>query len=275
MTTRELILSCWRFDPLALVVCGAAIVAFVMSERSRHSRTHAPAFGGSRDTPARALAFGSALVLFALALVSPIGVLSDGYLFSAHMLQHLLLVLVVPPLVLLGLAPKHARVLIRPVVAWGLGVGAMWLWHAPTLCNAAANSAAMHRIQEVSLLAMGTAFWWPIVGPNAEARLRPLAGVVYLFTACTACTLLGIMVTFSPVAVCSVFRHPIDHLGVMPLIRNGWGLSPEKDQQVGGLFMWVPTCLVYGAGILGLLARWYRADAEAAGVTRLATEQTS
>src|SRR5207253_844730 len=106
----------------------------------------------------------------------------------------------------------------RPVVAWGLGVSAMWLWHAPTLCNAAANSAAMHRVQELTLLSMGTAFWLPIVGPNERARLRPLAGVVYLFTACTACTLLGIMVTFSPVAVCSVFLHPIDHLGVMPLI---------------------------------------------------------
>ena len=257
MTTREIFLSCWRIDPLALLLGGAAVVAYVMSQRGRMN--------------GRAVAFAAAIVLFSLALVSPIGVLSDGYLFSAHMLQHLLLVLVVPPLVLLGLAPitdraqnKVSRAILRPLVTWGLGVSAMWLWHAPTLCNAAASSALMHRVQEASLLAMGTAFWLPIVGPNASARMKPLSGVVYLFTACTACTVLGIMVTFSPVEVCSVFRHPVDRLGVMPLIREGWGLTAEKDQQVGGLFMWVPACLVYGAGILGLLARWYRADQDPA-----------
>ena len=281
MTTRELVLSCWRLDPLALLLCGAATVTFVMSQRGRAGDAR------GQDAPfgARALSFAGAIVLLALALVSPIGVLSDGYLFSAHMLQHLLLVLVVPPLALLALAPTRADkpqnklvgVIFRPLVTWGLGVSAMWLWHAPTLCNAAANSAAMHRVQEVSLLAMGAAFWWPIVGPSVRSRMKPLSGIVYLFTACTACTVLGVVVTFSPVQVCSVFLHPIDHLGVMPLIRNGWGLTPSMDQQIGGLFMWVPACLVYGSAILGLLARWYRTDRDPTPTTsaRLLEEEAS
>jgi cytochrome c oxidase assembly factor CtaG len=174
---------------------------------------------------------------------------------------------VVPPLALLGL-PANAeasrpprgvgRLLAIPLVTWGLGVGAMWLWHAPTLCDAASRSALVHRLQELSFLVMGTAFWWPVLTPRADARLSPPGGIVYLFTACTACTLLGILITFSPVEVCSVFSHPIDRLGVMPLLRGGWGLTPERDQQIGGLLMWVPACLVYGVGIMGQLARLFR-----------------
>jgi putative membrane protein len=256
MTTWGLLLSCWALDPLALAVCVAAPIAYVAQRAGR---------SGARPIP-----FALALLLFALALASPIGQLADGYLFSAHMLQHLLLVLVVPPLALMGLTPamgpatprKISRILFRPVVAWGLGVGAMWLWHEPTLCDAASHSPLLHRVQEVSLLVMGTAFWWPILAPRGASRLPPLGGVVYLFTACTACTLLGILITFSPVQVCSVFARPVDRLGVMPLVRNGWGLTPENDQQIGGLLMWVPACLVYGAGILGVVGRMLREHAD-------------
>jgi len=250
MTTRELLVSCWQFDPIAVVICVAGTVAYIAS--------------GVRSG-ARALPFALAVLVLALALLSPVGSLAEGYLFSAHMLQHLLLVLVVPPLALMGVEPGDARARIAripPFVAWSLGVGAMWLWHAPTLCDAASQNPVVHRVQEASLLAMGAAFWWPVVGASATSRLPPLGGIVYLFTACVACTLLGIYITFSPVAVCSVFAHPVDRLGVLPLVRDGWGLSAQKDQQVGGLLMWVPACLVYGAGILGLLARMWREDGE-------------
>jgi putative membrane protein len=249
MTTWGLLKSGWQADPLALAVVVAAVAAHIATRRAR--------------SLTQALYLASAMVLLVVALLSPVGTLAEGYLFSAHMLQHLLLVLVVPPLALLGL--RVTRVPSGPttptktvVLAWLLGVGAMWLWHAPTLCDAAARSVPFHRVQEVSLLAMGTAFWWPVVG----ARLSPFGGMAYLFTACAGCTLLGIYITFAPVEVCSVFAHPVDRLGVMPLLRGGWGLSPETDQEIGGLLMWVPACLVYGVGILGLLARMYReADA--------------
>jgi cytochrome c oxidase assembly factor CtaG len=259
-TTRELLTSLWVIDPLALLACAVATGVYVASRRGR--------------VGARAVFFAAALTAFAIALMSPIGTLASGYLFSAHMLQHLLLVLVVPPLALLGFPPApgiapepslrsgmpatRAGVRVPAVVAWGLGVGAMWLWHAPTLCNAASQSAVMHRVQELSLLAMGTAFWWPIVSPFAGARLSPLAGVAYLFTACVACTVLGVAITFSPVEVCSVFAHPVDRLGVMPLVRDRWGLTAQKDQQIGGLFMWVPACVVYGSAVLATLSRIFK-----------------
>jgi cytochrome c oxidase assembly factor CtaG len=268
MTTWSLLTTLWLFDPLALGVCAAAVALAATAWRRSRARV-------------RPLPFAAALLVFFLALASPIGRLADGYLFSAHMLQHLLLVLIVPPLLLLGLGPalegraagRFERLLMRPVVTWGLGVGAMWLWHERTLCDAATQSALVHRVQEGSLLAMGTVFWWPILAPREESRLQPLSGVLYLFTACVACTLLGIFITFSPVAACSIYTHPVDRLGVLPLLRDGWGLTAEKDQQVGGLFMWVPACLVYGTGILGVLARLFHEHAAPAETTTAGPEE--
>jgi putative membrane protein len=259
MTTWHLLMSCWRLDPLALFGCAVAIALYIRASAIPLDWMSRRARPGSR---VRAAPFAAGLLVLALALLSPVGTLAEGYLFSAHMLQHLMLVLLVPPLLLLGFAGKESERYtagrITTFASWGLGVGAMWLWHAPTLCNAASQSALMHRLQEASLLAMGTAFWWPILAPRASQRLPPLGGVVYLFTACVACTLLGIAITFSPVEVCSVFAHPVDRLGVMPLLRDGWGLTAERDQQIGGLLMWVPACVVYGAAILAVLARVFR-----------------
>jgi putative membrane protein len=244
MTAFELAALTWKWDPIALAVCVAAAIAFVLAAR--------------RQPWPRVLAFAAAIVAFVLAVASPIATLADGYLFSAHMLQHLLLVLVVPPLVLLAFGGAPAQRRLPTFAAWGLGVGAMWLWHAPALCNAAATSGIVHRVQEGSLLAMGTAFWWPILARDAARRISPLAGVVYLFSACVACTILGIAVTLSPVQVCSVYASPVDALGILPTLRGDWGLGPERDQQLGGLLMWVPACVVYLVAILGLLRRFYR-----------------
>jgi cytochrome c oxidase assembly factor CtaG len=246
----------WKWDGLAVVATLAAAALYAAVHRARLGP--------------HAAYFAAALAIFVLALASPIGTLADGYLFSAHMLQHLLLVLIVPPLALLGLreragregregraSPGGARSL---VVAWGMGVGAMWLWHAPTLCNAAAQSEAVHRVQELTLVLMGLAFWWPVLSPVRAARVAPLAGMVYLFTACLSCTILGILVTFSPVEVCSVYVQPVDRLGILPTLRGGWGLTPARDQQIGGLLMWVPACFVYLSAILAMLGRFYRED---------------
>jgi putative membrane protein len=211
--------------------------------------------------------------VFVLALASPIGVLAHGYLFSAHMLQHILLVLIVPPLVLLSLPPvstssASTQGVGRFLVPWLLGVGAMWFWHAPMLCDAASRSVSVQRLQTVSLVAMGSAFWWPIIGPRLAHRFAAFPAMVYLFTACAACTILGILVTFSPTEVCSVYASPVDRLGVLPLVRDGWGLTPSADQEIGGLMMWVPGCLIYAVSILAMYARYSRDEAEAPALSK-------
>jgi cytochrome c oxidase assembly factor CtaG len=215
----------------------------------------------------RSLYFAGGIVVFLLALVSPLSALANGYVFSAHMVQHILLVLIVPALLLLSL-PRSLTLgsrftyLTHPVIGWAAGVGAMWLWHAPALCNAAATSGTVSAIQTTSLLLMGSLFWWQVLAPREEQRLSPLAGIVYLFTACTACSVLGIILTFAPVSICPVYQHPVDRLGMLSTIRNGWGLTSDRDQQIGGLLMWVPMCAIYAAAILAQMARWHSPQPE-------------
>jgi cytochrome c oxidase assembly factor CtaG len=214
---------------------------------------------------ARAGLFALGVLFFFLALASPIGVLARGYLFSAHMLQHLLLMLAVPPLLLLGLPPSDesaqadARSERRStaVAPWAGGVGAMWIWHIRALCNASAEHASVQAVQTVSLVVLGLAFWRPIVSPRASDRMDPLRAVAYLFTACVACTILGVIVTLSPIEVCTAYMNPVDELGALPLLREGWGVTCKADQEIGGLMMWVPTCFVYAAAILAKLGGYY------------------
>jgi putative membrane protein len=206
--------------------------------------------------------FLAALMLLGVAVPSPPIWMIGNYSFSVRMGQHLLLQLVIPALVLLSLpvsdlAALEARpawrpvgwMLKRPVITWFLGLGAMWVWHAPALCNAAIRNPALHDFQALSLLLMGAAFWWPIVGPSAAQRLPALLGIVYLFTACLGCTLLGIIITFAPpgLYLSATLAGSFDD----------WKFAAPVDQRVGGLLMWVPGCLIYICGILGLMARWY------------------
>jgi cytochrome c oxidase assembly factor CtaG len=75
---------------------------------------------------------------------------------------------------------------------------------------------------------------------------------------------LGIIITLSPVTVCSAYTMPsMDRLGMLQTIRDDWGLTAERDQQVGGLLMWVPMCLVYLSAILAQMARWFAEPASA------------
>jgi putative membrane protein len=95
------------------------------------------------------------------------------------------------------------------------------------------------------------------VGRGAAQGLSPLAGIGYLVAACFACTLLGIYITFAPASVCPAYMHPADPYGLLPVIQDQWGLTARMDQQIGGLLMWVPACLIYLSGVMGLLSRWY------------------
>ena len=243
MTTYQFFTSAWTWNSIVLALSALACIGYFL------------AFG-RRGRP---IYFAAALVVFLLSFISPVNALANGYLFSAHMVQHILLVLVVPALFLLSF-PQSFSVrspLTHPLIGWIAGVGAMWLWHAPALCNAAATSRIVSAIQTTSLLLMGCVFWWQVLAPREEQRLSPPAAIVYLFTACTACSVLGIILTFAPVSICPVYQHPTDQLGILSTIRGDWGLTSDRDQQIGGLLMWVPMCAIYAAAILAQMARWH------------------
>ncbi len=243
MTTYQFFTTAWTWNSVVLAATALGCVGYFV-------------IFGQRGRP---VYFIAALAIFLLSFISPVNALANGYLFSAHMVQHILLVLVVPALLLLSLPPSFSvrSPLTHPVIGWIAGVGAMWLWHAPALCNAAATSGTVSAIQTTSLLLMGSIFWWQVLAPREEQRLSPPAGIIYLFTACTACSVLGIILTFAPVSICPVYQHPVDRLGMLSTIRGDWGLTSDRDQQIGGLLMWVPMCAIYASAILAQLARWH------------------
>lgn len=254
MTTRQLLLEAWTWQPGIVILLVLAIAAHLARFRLAQ--------------PTRTVALVGAVAVAVIALMSPIAALARSTLFSAHMLQHMLLALVIPPLVLLALprTSKGAADDRRGAVArwpwaasWAAGVGAMWIWHASALCNAAATSDGVRALQSLSLPALGAAFWWPVLGPRLDQRLSEPAAIAYLFAACAACTVLGVAITFSPVEVCSAYHHSLDPLGLRPLVSGQWGLTPSVDQQLGGLLMWVPGCTAYAAAILALVARYHAA----------------
>jgi len=244
MTTYQFFTTAWTWNSIVLSLVFLSCVTYWI------------VFGQQ----GRPLYFAGAVIVFLLALVSPLSALANGYVFSAHMVQHILLVLIVPAFLLLSLPRSFSfrfPYLTHPLIGWVAGVGAMWLWHAPSLCNAAATSRTVSAIQTTSLLLMGSLFWWQVIAPREEQRLSPPAAIVYLFTACTACSVLGIILTFSPVSICPVYQQPVDRLGILSTIRGDWGLTSDRDQQTGGLLMWVPMCAIYAAAILAQMARWH------------------
>lgn len=245
MNTFDTLLHAWTWKPAVLVAVAVAAVGYHL------------AFG-DRVRPAR---FYGGLAVILLTLLSPLNALADGVLFSAHMVQHILLLLIAPALLLLSLPPQlgwpansRARQ-VMPFLGWAGGVGSMWFWHVPQLCDAAATNGTVHAAQTLSLLAMGTAFWWPVFAPRPSDRLPPGLGVGYLFTACLACTALGMILTLTPVQACPIFRVPLTAGSTWAAIRDT--VTAERDQQIGGLLMWVPMCLVYVAGIVVELFRWF------------------
>jgi len=257
MTTQQFLTYAWTWNIAALVLGGITLIAYVW------------AFG----VDGRILYLLTGLGVFVLTLASPLNTLAAGYLFSAHMLQHILLLLIVPALLLMGL-PRwpslgpRSWLIANPLVGWIAGVGAMWLWHARPLCNAAVSSRFVNVLQICSLLLLGAIFWRQILAPREEERMSPPGAVLYLFSACVACSILGILITFSPVSVCPIYAQPpVDRLGIASLIQSNWGITPDKDQQIGGLLMWVPMCLVYLTAIIAQLARWFAHPVGSAPVT--------
>ena len=217
--------------------------------------------------------FYTLLPLAILCFFSPLQVLSNQYLFSAHMVVHVLLLLVIGPLLLLIGKPKTYSFFFRlikdhPMLSWVSGVGIMWIWHLPRIFNSLMGTmhgdafSLISIFEPLSLVFGGIIFSSPIINPNPQYRIDPLSGVVYLFTACIGCSLLGLLITFAPAGTYHHFLSMHDHFGLNKIILET-GITQSIDQQAAGLIMWVPCCLVYVSAAMYLLARWFHQKEEA------------
>jgi cytochrome c oxidase assembly factor CtaG len=205
------------------------------------------------------------LVMF-VALASPLDELGDEYLFSAHMVQHLLITLVAPPLLLLGtpgwlLQPllrkrvllRIGKVLTHPFVAFFLFNINFWLWHAPPLYNETLANENVHIFEHMLFIVTAVIYWWPILSPVEELPRLSLGGqVLYLFLSGMPSVALGAGLTFIPPLYSPYIQQPI----------RAWGISPATDQQLGGLIMWVPVNIIVIVIVSILFIRWMQAQDE-------------
>jgi putative membrane protein len=263
-SVRDLMLHGWEVHPTVVIGC-IALAGWYFLAKGRETR--------------HTIFFLCGITVLCLSLISPIDPLGDQYLFSAHMLQHLLLILIVPPLLILGITPtrliewrrtplmrRAETTLSRPSIAWSSNMLMMVVWHIPALYNAANANTSIHILEHLTFLMTGCMFWWPIFTPLQEERMRPSAAMLYLFGAAVVSTLLGIVITFLPVGHYKPYMHPSDDLGALHLVRRTWGISAVEDEKLAGLLMWVPGCTVYFIVLLLELGRWYQtpdADKEA------------
>ena len=253
--------SLWSWDPS--VIAGILLLEMLYLYFAKNAST------------GQKVLFSSGLVVMFVALESPLESLGDTYLFSAHMLQHLLLILAVPPLLLIGIpsdlmesildVPAIGRVesvLGRPVIAWLAGAITLWAWHLPVFYNATLANEKIHIFEHLTFLVTATIFWWPMLAPVEKLRLSPIWTVPYMFAGAASNSILGILLTFATPGLYPAYLHPEDPFGILSLIRDSWGLTATADQQFGGLLMWIPGGLVYTLAALGGLARWYGAPEE-------------
>jgi putative membrane protein len=204
------------------------------------------------------------MIALLAALVSPIDGLGEDYLFSAHMVQHVLLGDIAPLLLLLALSRVIMRPATRrltgieralgpfasPVAAIVLWLGLMYLWHVPALYDAAVEHAPVHLLEHVSFFAAGIALWWPLIQPvPMRRRLTGLQPLAYIGAAKAGLAALGLYLAWSTTVLYPYYERT-------PRI---WGLSPIEDQNVGGVIMMVEQSLtlvmVMVVLFVGMLAR--------------------
>jgi putative membrane protein len=221
----------------------------------------APAGEGTPTTGQRATFFGALGVIF-LSLNGWLHDLSDYYLFSAHMVQHLVLTLVAPPLLIMG-TPGW---MLRPALRWrGVTPVARWLtaaphafvifnvvltvWHLPPVYGLAMAHHPVHIVQHLCFMVAATLMWWPILSPLPELpRLSYPVQMLYLFL---------MSVPMSLVAVCIGYSDRVLYLAYASAPRL-WGITPLEDQLIGALIMWIPGGFFFFAIISVVFFKWQR-----------------
>src|SRR3989440_12125384 len=227
----SLSLTSWTWEPSVLAGTLALAAAYVWLVRSR-----------GRDaswSPLARLFFAAGLLAMFVALASPIDTGGDRYLFSLHMLQHLLLAMVVPPLLLLGLPEQWRafdRVHVSPLAANVIFNVVLAAWHLPFLYEATLRNQPVHVLEHLSFIAVGALFWWPILVPAGRPRSMSVIGkIAYLGFAGVPPTILGLAFILSPTVLYPFYA-------TAPRVTP---LSPFDDQLLAGLVMFGLGNIIY------------------------------
>lgn len=268
---RAFLLS-WSFEPTVIIGVAIAAGLYIGGWRRLRSRGR----GGRSLRSWRAWCYAGGLVTILVALLSPIATF-DSLFFFMHMIQHILLVMIAAPLLLLGapvvptmwafprgtrrgvgrLFHRHHPVhrafhfLTRPMVALTLFVVTLAGWHHPALYDAAQGRTLIHDLEHALFFGTALLFWWPVIHPSGgKRRLGYGAAILYIFPAKLVGFALG---AFLSLTGTPYYQTYID----APRL---WGISALGDQQLGGLIMWVLGGLIFIIPVLVLVMMMMRED---------------
>lgn len=239
----------WTWHPSVVIGFGIWTLLYILANR------------GKRTPLLQQATFHLGTLVGLVALVSPLDELGDQYLFSAHMVQHLLLMLIVAPLWLIGtpgwlvdqIIPKQLESLVKrlanPVATFLVFVGVLWFWHVPSIYDVALGSEAIHIIEHLTFLGAALIGWWPIAGAETSCIPKPMhpIRVLYVVLLAVPCTALAAVITLAGEPVYS-FYVTAPHI---------FGLSAIEDQTLGGSLMWVPTHMILVVALGVTLIKWF------------------
>jgi putative membrane protein len=245
----------WTFS-VPILVPILAYAWFYLRRFAEVRRSSGPRGAGARQLAA----FAGAIVVLLIALVSPLDALGEDYLFSAHMVQHLLLGDIAPLLILLSLSRVIMRPLTRrlqsveralgplahPACALVLWLGLVYFWHIPAMYDAALNHTDIHALQHVSFFTAGVLVWWPLIQPvPMRHRLSGMWTFGYIGAAKLGLASLGLYLTWTSSVAYKDYLH-------VPRI---WGLSAIDDLNVGGAIMMVEQSVLLVSVLAVLFGR--------------------
>lgn len=261
----SLVMTWWTFNPLIVAALAITALLYVVGLR----RLWRSAGAGVSIRKWEAAAFAAGWLSLVIALLSPLHPLGE-ILFSAHMAQHEVLILVASPLLVLGrpfiaflwaLAPAQrdgvASIVQRrwfrsvwgfisaPFVVVVLHAIALWAWHIPALYEATLRSESIHALQHTSFLVTALLFWWAMVH-GRYGRMGYGVAVLYVFATAMHSGILGALILFAPKLWYPIYASK----------TAAWGFSPLEDQQLAGLIMWIPAGIIFVVLALAIFAAW-------------------
>ncbi len=250
----------WKWEWSVLLGCGilSALYALAMTRVRRRLPLTPPAERW------RIASFAASIVVVLVSLHGPLHDLSERYLFSTHMVQHLLLAQIFPPLLLLGIpgwlwrwmlrsTPVRAawQVLGRVPLGFVLYTVVFSLWHVPLFYDVMMRSHGVHILMHLMVMVTATLMWWPIVGGEAvENPLAPPFQMIYLFALGVPMMAVAAIVTFATQPLYSWYE----------LAPRFGGMSAVEDQRLGGLLMWIPGGLFFWGIMTVVFFRWAQRD---------------
>jgi cytochrome c oxidase assembly factor CtaG len=233
------------------VLIGVAVLAILYTLAWRRGRAaesaHKPGWG-------RMALFVIGLLAILAALVSPLDGLGDQLLVM-HMVQHIILLDIVPICLILSLnkvllrpvtrklngIERRAGYLAHPAFAVLLYAGVMWGWHIPALYDAALRNTSIHALEHVCFAFAGALYWWHILSPiRSRMRLGGLGPISYMVSTKLLVGVLGIVLAFAPASFYPFYEHHAHY----------WGLSPSEDQSMAGLTMALEQSIVMGIALV-------------------------